>query len=159
MQQNEKEEYHRSILGWNHGLPLSLNLLIYKMELMVIAYISDKAVRRQWAPNIKLYVCFNLIHKMLGSHIIQYHTHMHELYSENTMHNTTLQMENASMWSPCSRSMELNLIFLQRGTQIRRILAFVPQLTSWYYNKTLSRVYFRPNLSYWVHTNTNASIH
>lgn len=84
MQQNEREEYHRrNIHGWDHGLPLSLNFFIYKMELMVIAYVSDKAVRKQWTFHIKLYVCFNLIYKMLGSHTIS-HTHAWAVQWENS---------------------------------------------------------------------------
>lgn len=84
---------------------------------------------------------------------------MHKSYNERRMCDTIMQMQNASMWSPCSSYMQLNFSSSLGGSLIRRLLTFVPQLTRWSYNETSNRVYFRPNLSYSVYTNKNARIH
>lgn len=84
---------------------------------------------------------------------------MCESYSERRMCDSSMQMQNASTWSPSSSYRQSNLNFSLGGTLIRRILTFVPQLTNWSYNKTSKWVYFRPNSSYSAHTNKNARIH
>lgn len=72
--------------------------------------------------------------------------------------NIAMQMQDGSMGSLFLKLHEFEHKFSVRREPDKNNFN-IPQHTGRYYNKTWSRVYFRPNLSYWVYTSMNASIH